>query len=45
MKQLGGLVLFVFGSGMAIMIFVPVNFWVILIICGLLIGGFNLFCH
>lgn len=45
LKQLGGLALFVFGCGMAVMIFIPVNFWIILVISLLLIVGFNLFCH
>lgn len=45
MKQLGGLLLFAFGCGMAVMIFIEVNFWVILVISLLLIAGFNLFCH
>ncbi|MCI6732125.1 MAG: hypothetical protein MR487_07370 [Lachnospiraceae bacterium] len=45
MKQLFGLVLFSFGAGMALMIFLPENFWVVLMISVILIIGFNLFCH
>ncbi|MDO5410261.1 MAG: hypothetical protein Q4F21_07385 [Lachnospiraceae bacterium] len=45
MKQLGGLLLFTFGCGMIVMIFIPVNFWIILVISLFLIAGFNLFCH
>ncbi|MGN0293663.1 MAG: hypothetical protein ACI4D3_06620 [Lachnospiraceae bacterium] len=45
MRQLGGLTLFVFGCGMAVMIFIPVNFWTVIVISLLLIAGFNLFCH
>lgn len=44
MKQLGGLALFMLGVGMAVMIFVPVNFWTVVLISGVLILGYNLFC-
>lgn len=45
MKQLAGLVLFMLGVGMAVMVFLPVNFWVVMLISAVLIVGFNLFCR
>ncbi|HJC67808.1 MAG: hypothetical protein KHX49_03970 [Lachnospiraceae bacterium] len=44
MKRICGLMLFCFGAGMALFLFIPENIFTILFIAGCLILGYNLFC-
>jgi len=43
-KRICGLMLFCFGAGMALFLFIPENIFTILFIAGCLILGYNLFC-
>ncbi|MCD8053418.1 MAG: hypothetical protein LUF00_05145 [Lachnospiraceae bacterium] len=44
MKKLIGLILFSTGVGMVLMLLLPLRFWVMLLMTGLLLAGYNLFC-
>ena len=44
MHRLFGLMLFCFGAGMALLLFIPENIYTILFIAGCLAAGYNLFC-
>ncbi|EXG86670.1 hypothetical protein K413DRAFT_3516 [Clostridium sp. ASBs410] len=44
MRRVCGLMLFCFGAGMAILLFIPATIVTILFIIGCLVLGYNLFC-
>ncbi len=44
MKRLCGFAMFWTGFGMGIMCFIECNFWTVVIILGLMLLGYNLFC-
>ncbi len=44
MKRICGLMLFCFGAGMALLLFIPETIFTICFIAGCLIVGYNLFC-
>lgn len=44
MRRVCGLMLFCFGAGMAILLFIPETIVTILFIMGCLVLGYNLFC-
>lgn len=45
MKQLCGLMMFCVGVGMAVKVLIPTTLALLVFIIGLLIVGYNLFCH
>ena len=44
MKRICGLILFCFGAGMALMLFLPKTLTTLLFIIGCLVAGYQLFC-
>lgn len=44
MKRICGLMLFCFGFGMAVLLFIPETIFTFLFIIGCLVLGYNLFC-
>ena len=44
MKRVCGLMLFCFGAGMAILLFIPATIMTILFIIACMVRGYNLFC-
>ena len=45
MIRLCGLILFCVGAGMALKVLLPTTLTLLLLIMGLMIVGYNLFCH
>lgn len=45
MRRLCGLILFSIGVGMAVKVMIPTTLALLIFIIGLLVLGYNLFCH